>query len=527
MKKILILIGFLYSINSFSQSTVLLRGDTIKVYKQGGDAVLKVEGHLMLKDYRQGNSNDSVLTWDATTKKVRMMDRAGFGGSTPTLTQYYVGVGDAGNLLSGSANLQFQSGALAVNNSGGNDGIIQFGYGIMKEFVSVSTPASGYGTIYTKNDGTIHYKNSAGTDYDLTSGGGGSGTVNTGSALKAAYYPSAGTTVDDVTGVEYNNTGLLAKFSAQATTDTALHIRLQSSATAPPFIISSAGTVGGIMSVSPSGKTLINTTNDTDPILTTSSKFKAVDGLMQLSFVENGSGQGWLAVSNGTITGFIGHTNPTDGFTIGSFTGHDFTIRQSNVARFKIINSDATTRIDQKLYVGGLATAPTETLHVGGNGKFTGFINMAEQSAPSTPASATAVIYPKSDGLWYGKDDAGLESRLSNLIKSKGVTLESPTSAEDFGMWKTQVDITVSSINAVVKGSSPSVTINIAFGSNITSLTNVFSSGTAITNTTTGQTINSGFNDATIPAGSWIRLISTASSGTISQIEVTINYTED
>jgi len=81
MKKILILIGFLYSINSFSQSTVLLRGDTIKVYKQGGDAVLKVEGHLMLKDYRQGNSNDSVLTWDATTKKVRMMDRSSFGSS--------------------------------------------------------------------------------------------------------------------------------------------------------------------------------------------------------------------------------------------------------------------------------------------------------------------------------------------------------------------------------------------------------------------------------------------------------------
>ena len=157
----------------------------------------------------------------------------------------------------------------------------------------------------------------------------------------------------------------------------------------------------------------------------------------------------------------------------------------------------------------------------------TGGLRMPEIAAPSTPASATSVIYPKSDGLWYGKDDAGAESRLSNLIMSKGLTLESPGSAEDFGMWKTQVAITVSSINAVVKGSSPSVTINIAFGSDITSLTNVFSAGTAITNTTTGQTVNSGFNDATIPAGSWIRLISTASSGTITQIEVTINYTED
>ena len=118
-------------------------------------------------------------------------------------------------------------------------------------------------------------------------------------------------------------------------------------------------------------------------------------------------------------------------------------------------------------------------------------------------------------------------AEVKALTKSKGVTLEAPTSAENFGLWKTQVDITISSINAVVIGSSPSVTINIAFGSDITSLTNVFSSGTAITNTTTGQTINSGFNDATIPAGSWIRLKSTASSGTITQIEVTINYTED
>jgi len=81
MKKILILIGFLYSINSFSQSTVLLRGDTTKVYKQGGEAILKVEGQLILNNYKQGNSNDSVLTWDATTKKVRMMDRSSFGSS--------------------------------------------------------------------------------------------------------------------------------------------------------------------------------------------------------------------------------------------------------------------------------------------------------------------------------------------------------------------------------------------------------------------------------------------------------------
>ena len=42
------------------------------------------------------------------------------------------------------------------------------------------------------------------------------------------------------------------------------------------------------------------------------------------------------------------------------------------------------------------------------------FIRMKEQSAPSAPASGYASVYPKSDGLWYGKDDAGVEVKLSN-----------------------------------------------------------------------------------------------------------------
>jgi len=36
-----------------------------------------------------------------------------------------------------------------------------------------STPASGYGRIYVKDDGTFHFINDAGTDTDLTAGGGG------------------------------------------------------------------------------------------------------------------------------------------------------------------------------------------------------------------------------------------------------------------------------------------------------------------------------------------------------------------
>lgn len=37
-----------------------------------------------------------------------------------------------------------------------------------------------------------------------------------------------------------------------------------------------------------------------------------------------------------------------------------------------------------------------------------------EGAAPSTPASSTVSVYAKTDGLLYGKDDAGLETKLSN-----------------------------------------------------------------------------------------------------------------
>ncbi len=37
----------------------------------------------------------------------------------------------------------------------------------------------------------------------------------------------------------------------------------------------------------------------------------------------------------------------------------------------------------------------------------------SEGAAPSTPASATAILYVKADGLWYSKDDAGVETLVS------------------------------------------------------------------------------------------------------------------
>jgi filamentous hemagglutinin len=50
-----------------------------------------------------------------------------------------------------------------------------------------------------KNDGKLYYRNGTGTITDLTAGGGGSGTVNSGTANQLAYYGSTGTAVSGLT----------------------------------------------------------------------------------------------------------------------------------------------------------------------------------------------------------------------------------------------------------------------------------------------------------------------------------------
>jgi hypothetical protein len=54
------------------------------------------------------------------------------------------------------------------------------GYVELAEIAAPDTPASGYGRLYAKTDGLLYFKNDAGTEYDLTAGGGitGSGTAN-------------------------------------------------------------------------------------------------------------------------------------------------------------------------------------------------------------------------------------------------------------------------------------------------------------------------------------------------------------
>jgi len=78
-------------------------------------------------------------------------------------------------------------------------------------------------------------------------------------------------------------------------------------------------------------------------------------------------------------------------------------------------------------------------------------------------------------------------------------------------------------MRAVLIGSStPSVTWTIRHGSDRSAAGNqVVTGGTTTTSTTTGSDVTS-FNDATIPADSFIWIETTAQSGTVTELSVTL-----
>lgn len=82
-------------------------------------------------------------------------------------------------------------------------------------------------------------------------------------------------------------------------------------------------------------------------------------------------------------------------------------------------------------------------------------------------------------------------------------------------------------MRAVVKGTTPSVTWTIRHGTDRSAAgAEVVTGGTTTTSESTGSDVTA-FNDATIGADSHIWLETTAKTGTVDWISVTVIYTED
>ena len=121
----------------------------------------------------------------------------------------------------------------------------------------------------------------------------------------------------------------------------------------------------------------------------------------------------------------------------------------------------------------------------------------------------------------------GVGERVINPVLNKAFTIKSPTATEDTTLWSDDKAITITKIIVVLVGTTPSVTWTIRHGTDRSLAgAEVVTGGTTTTSITTGDVVTT-FNDATVVADSFVWLETTAQSGTVDSLNVTIFYRQD
>lgn len=154
----------------------------------------------------------------------------------------------------------------------------------------------------------------------------------------------------------------------------------------------------------------------------------------------------------------------------------------------------------------------------------------------------TLPVNPEPDALYFlktaNKIDLYITDTNGNIYNvdedattareiSKTIVIENPTGFENISFFFTDAAITVTKMVAVLKGTTPSLTWSVRHATDRSIAGNeIIIGGTTTTSTTTGSVITT-FDDATIPANSFIWFTSTAESGTLTEFNVSLIYTKD
>jgi hypothetical protein len=113
---------------------------------------------------------------------------------------------------------------------------------------------------------------------------------------------------------------------------------------------------------------------------------------------------------------------------------------------------------------------------------------------------------------------------VTGVAAPKALSILNPSNAEDIVLFFTTSSLTITQIRSTVMGSTPSVTFSIRYDTDISAAgTEVVTSGITCTNTTTGLSTTS-FNNATVPANNFVWLTTSATSGTVSQLSVSLIF---
>jgi len=151
---------------------------------------------------------------------------------------------------------------------------------------------------------------------------------------------------------------------------------------------------------------------------------------------------------------------------------------------------------------------------------YAGAKTLGTVTVTTTATIATAIVTTL---LSVGTITVGSGSVIAQ--KTKALTVEDPGGAEEISMWFEDANITIEKIQAVLEGTTPSVLWGLKHAASRTGSGTVIVTATT-TDVTSGATITS-FEDATVPSNSHIWFYTSATSGTIDGINLTIKYRQD
>jgi hypothetical protein len=123
----------------------------------------------------------------------------------------------------------------------------------------------------------------------------------------------------------------------------------------------------------------------------------------------------------------------------------------------------------------------------------------------------------RADGNWA----------IPSVFGTKGFPFDSPTNAENSSMMRTDVEITITKVADLVRGSStPSITWNVRYASTRDSGSPTDLFGANRTTTSTAGVTTTSITNPVIPAGSFIWLVTSALSGTVNELFIELYWEE-
>jgi hypothetical protein len=118
-----------------------------------------------------------------------------------------------------------------------------------------------------------------------------------------------------------------------------------------------------------------------------------------------------------------------------------------------------------------------------------------------------------------------IESVVTGVPKSpvKSLTLPFPAANESLTLFYATDPLAVDKIITVVRGTAPSVTFNVRYGTNRNDVGAIILGTTTVTSQT-GLYTTTGFTNPTIPAESWVWVNTTAASAGTVEFHITVQF---